>query len=747
MLVFAFVLSGGWAAAVLVDDFETYTPGAIATPWVEEVANVAAIEADAGNQYITFGDNAGDWRHVYRPAGSEVSTASTLFFNVYVSADAGLDHAFGMTDEDAPTWYSAYGPYFRITDDTAATAGIASIDVYNTAGTGWVDDQKSLTIGQWYNIWLVMNPTGGTKGTCDVYCNQGNSNATVADLVTSGCGFRKAFATALDVFLMFSGSAAQKNVRVDNVYLLSGQDLSYPLIPVGAHNPTPANGATNILTTSTLSWYTGVDPNNPENVNPDITKHYVYMREGDPNLAYVTPYEVTASGNPTDSTPSPLALLLDKTYYWRVDESVNDSGRADGNTIGGSLWSFETRKSVPQITQEPVSLRKFTTDPNAVFTCVFTSISNATATWYKYVDGVSDTPVTEGVQTDPVDEIYTSTLTITGLVDNDHGNYYCTADNGTAVSSNKAALVIKRLLAQYDFNSSLAPTPYPVSKSDAPTGQGKSVAGLTEPNSLQAADITLAFVDGFDGTPNGAVKLIDPNQYIDFGTTGYPKAGSLLTGIGDGLDTCTILCWVQPNDRAHGLAVVNGYNDDITTGVGFSVEANMDVRINARGEATEILTVQGQSNRPEYDIYDGNWHLIGVRWDASAQSSAVYVDGQWVVADTSMGIPASYAAWQRGLLVGVSRQGTPNRHLLTNFFSGAIDKLRIYNYPLTANEIAKEYYDTAGVKPCINMSFDTNGYNFDNTGSSYCTIDVADLLMFVSEWTDCGLYPLSECPQ
>jgi hypothetical protein len=743
------LLMSGWAAAVLVDDFETYTPGDLATvgaPTWTVAADRATIVAETGNQYITYNNPVGGWAPAERALPFNVSSQATLFFRIYLTAEA-LDHAVGLTDNAAAGWYDQYGPYVRVTDDTAAVAGVASLDVRN--GGAFVDDVKALTLNQWYNVWLVVNPTAGTF---DVYCNQGAAGATSADLARAGSTFRKAYANPLIGFLLYGANAA--NARVDDVYLSAGSDLSYPLIAVGAHNPTPANGATGIPTSATLSWYTGLDPANPANPNPNITKHYISFRKGDPNLAgnatlaEVSPASVTSWTPPTTGSN---AMARDATYYWRIDESVNNSSRTDPNTIVGSLWSFETQVSIPVITQQPVETRVFKTEPNAVLTCKFTSVSseNVTATWYKYVDGgVNDIPLSSGgdiviTLSPPVGEEYTSTLQINTPDDADQGNYYCKTNNGTAVNSNTVALVIKRLLAQYDFNGNLAPKA-PESKADAPTGQGKSVAGLTEPNSLRATNITLAFVTGFDGTASGAVTLVDPNQYIDFGTVGYPKAGSLLTGIGDGLDTCTILCWVKPTQTTHSLSVLNNYNNDITTGIGFSVETNMDARINVRGEPTEILTINGRPNRPEYNIFDGQWHLIGVRWDAKALSSVVYVDGQWVVADTSMGTPTQYAAWQRGVLVGAGRQGSPNRHLLTNLFSGAVDKLRIYNYEVPSDAIAAEYFTATGIQPCTNMTFTGNTYNLDNTGSSYCKIDLADVIIFASKWLDCGLYP--DCP-
>lgn len=208
MLVLA-LLASSMSFAVMVDDFESYTPGNIAAPWVEEAAGVAAIEADGGNQFITYGDASGDWRHVYRPAGISIDTVGTISFDIFVEAETGLDHAIGLTDEDAPTWYSAYGAYVRVTDDTAAAAGVVSLDTRN--GGGFVDDIAALNLNQWYTVSLVINTAGGTgAGGFDIYLDGG--------LVYSNAAFRKAYGSPLDNVLLFSGTGTQdKNVRVDNI--------------------------------------------------------------------------------------------------------------------------------------------------------------------------------------------------------------------------------------------------------------------------------------------------------------------------------------------------------------------------------------------------------------------------------------------------------------------------------------------------------------------------------------------------
>jgi len=96
--------------------------------------------------------------------------------------------------------------------------------------------------------------------------------------------------------------------------------------------------------------------------------------------------------------------------------------------------------------------------------------------------------------------------------------------------------------------------------------------------------------------------------------------------------------------------------------------------------------------------------------------------------------------WQRGVLLGASRNSSDRTNLL-NFLAGAVDNLRVYNYVVDADTIAAEYFTLTGIKPCINKSFEGSAYNFDNTGTSYCRVDLADFAAFAQNWLAEGLYP------
>jgi hypothetical protein len=509
------------------------------------------------------------------------------------------------------------------------------------------------------------------------------------------------------------------------------------------HTPVPADLATGVLTSTTaLNWKGGQCTDG--SVDPNIVKYFVYTNEDtltqtEPNTALTYQGEVAVGTVADASYTLGVSLPTDKTVYWQIEESMNygKGTPGDPNNIKGPVWRFSTVVSIPVVpANQPASARVFPSDPNAVvFTVDFTSLSTPTVKWYK-----NATEVTAGIEplVDNGGGSFTTTLNLgTGLTDFAEGQYYCTVTNSsgpTVYQSGIADLIVNRQLAQYAFAGDLADS----SGNSAPTGTAYNTQG--DPNSLRAVAATIHYETGADGAANSALVL-DPNEYVDFGVNGYPKASPVTTnGYGGGLDQGTIVYWVKPNVAAY--QIVLGNFNDTTAGVGFlsALQANGNNDLLIRNGGPYLANhVAARPNRPEYNLTDGNWHMMAACWSGNA--STLYVDGQWVGAFTDA-TPTSYVAWQRGVLLGASRQAS--RHLLSDMFrGGAIDNLKIYNYRLDAigvDVFAQEYMDNTGVVPCTNMSFVGNAYNFDNSGSSYCKIDLADFVDFASGWLNDGLY-------
>lgn len=521
----------------------------------------------------------------------------------------------------------------------------------------------------------------------------------------------------------------------------------------GPHEPTPEDGAPHAGTASggsvdvPLSWQAGVDPENTAVVNPDITKHYVFLSSGsqdDPNLYY----EGTVSQSQPDTDPNTTfgtvsGLAENTAYNWAVVEAlaghdgqtftagVTTIDAVDPNNIIGPTWNFTTATGVPIIDPQPVSTNIPVGQPaDPAFSIGVTSATTESYQWFYSTDDVIDDPGDT-----PIDGAVTDSLSIAGVALSDQGYYYCRVTNSVdSIYSDVVILVAGRMVGEYLFDGDLTDE-----TTEDNHGQGKTVSGLPEPNSLLATNTTLAFDTGVNGT-GLAVVLTAPDEYIDFGTGAYPKAGSLINGIGGGMEEGAITCWVKTTQADASNVVLGNYNSGVTTGFAFSLTANAgaaDTRMNMRGEAADVGTQQGRlTAKPGWDMLDNEWHMIGASWTAG-DTLAVYVDGEQVISGTA-GTPAEYAPWQRSVLLGAGRDST-NRNLLNSFFGGAVDNLRIYNYARTPEQMANEYYTTIDQMACTNHDFAGSIFNVDNEGLSYCKVDLADFADFAASWLTTGL--------
>ncbi len=508
----------------------------------------------------------------------------------------------------------------------------------------------------------------------------------------------------------------------------------------------PEDGQPNVELNVTLTWQGLVDSENPDRLDPNVMAHHVYIdfdnTDTDPNLAYQGQVLVSNWSDPNASW-GPLSLSLDDSVSWQIEEAIDTgSGTAgDPNNIFGPVWSFTAIKSVPVISQDqPADIRAFPSGP-AVFSVDFTSISTPTVRWY-HDDNTTVTEVTSGITTtNNGGGSYTTELDLgTSLDSTVEGQYYCTVQNSsgpTEYPSGTGNLVVKRQLAQYDFNGGLADS----SSNGAPTGT--ALDSLGDPNTAKHVAGTVNYVTGADGTGSGALYL-DSNEYINFGTDGYPKASAVTTnGFGGGMDEGTIVYWIKPNVDVFQVLLAN-FNAADSTGFLTALQEDQDFDVYIRDAESHAMANHpaGQPDRPEYDLTDGAWHMMAVCWNGA--NSSLYVDGQWVI-DGTGAAPTSFAAWQYGVLLGAARSSSNRQFLTDPFAGGAVDNLRIYNYRLddAGNDVfAQEFLDNTGIRPCTNMNF-LDGMintNFDNSGSSYCIVNLADFAVFAESWLANGLY-------
>jgi hypothetical protein len=131
------------------------------------------------------------------------------------------------------------------------------------------------------------------------------------------------------------------------------------------------------------------------------------------------------------------------------------------------------------------------------------------------------------------------------------------------------------------------------------------------------------------------------------------------------------------------------------------------------------------------NVSNGQWHLFTGTYDASSHSMKLFVDGDQRAAGTINLANAPLPAQE----IAIGGLGT-------DAIRGAIDEVRIYNYPLTPAQIAEMY---VGFRPgeyiCVEVENGIADYDLNKD----CRINLADFALLASEWLECQRIPTSSC--
>ncbi|HUA39578.1 MAG TPA: LamG-like jellyroll fold domain-containing protein [Candidatus Sulfopaludibacter sp.] len=138
---------------------------------------------------------------------------------------------------------------------------------------------------------------------------------------------------------------------------------------------------------------------------------------------------------------------------------------------------------------------------------------------------------------------------------------------------------------------------------------------------------------------------------------------------------------------------------------------------------------------------DGLWHhVVGVCDEANGNVS-LYMDGNLIASGTitaNSGLLGATAP----LSIGARESGNNG---LTNYdfqFIGAIDDVSIYNYPLTATQVANHYY-ASGIAPIITQLQPTNQISANQGGNVSVTVTAVGTTPFTYQWKDNNNNPIS----
>ncbi|MBN1124730.1 MAG: hypothetical protein JXA82_06975 [Sedimentisphaerales bacterium] len=442
----------------------------------------------------------------------------------------------------------------------------------------------------------------------------------------------------------------------------------------------PANGSIGVVVdTATLTWMPAQEGGT---VDPNVVGHFVYLGT-DPNGVRVTgsaPLPVgTVSFGPT--------LDKDTIYYWHVDELLDD-----GTVIKGYVYSFQTELTLPVINIQPADT--FAAAGNdAVFSVAATDPLGGTLSyqWYYDADGfgggevlLMDGPDYSGTATEE--------LTVIAMESYDQGYYFCVVDNGSSMTTDMARLIEGRLIAHWTMDGD------PNDKADGYAGV-ETGGPVYEPGKLDES-IRLDGVDDFVTLPGG---------FDDF------SAG------------LTITLWARPTSTGNWARFIDLANGSASDNILF-----------ARGGTTNDLVLE---------IYNGG--TGGAVWGAGLLELNVWqmltgtVDSDGRVTLYKNGVQAATGVTNKPNILYRSSNfiGRSNWFEFDALYAGSMDDIRLYNYPLTAQEVADLYIlpddiDYACIQP---IQFDLDGN---------CRIDLNDFAILAERWMQCGRYPtcITEIP-
>ncbi len=447
--------------------------------------------------------------------------------------------------------------------------------------------------------------------------------------------------------------------------------LNMPNASLGkAINPTPANDSyVNRNLLTQLQWQ----------LLPGVGKCDVYFGT-EPNIVLMdvltfTPAVESVNIDDFASFSTPLA---DGTYYWRVDCYDTDP---DPNLFAGPFWKF-TATSAPIFESiSPAYQAKFVGETADAITAVFSSSSPMNYTWYKSQDNANNTP-----SDDVVVGTNSNTLSINTLAKTDAGWYYCVAASaGGQMASSTVRISIKQQIAHYTIDG------------NADDSSGNNLHGtlMGEP-SFEAGIFGQALV--FDGI----------DDYVQ-----------LPAGFDDFSPGITISVWAKPAAATTWARFVdfgNGPNSDNVYLSRNGTTTNLTYSHYRGNTSAGAVTATGALNLNEWQMYVAVMNNAG--------NVTLYRNGLPVQTGTIAQMP--------NILIRNNNYIGESNWADDAFYSGLMDDIQIWNYPLTADQVADMYAAGAGSFCRFRPALDYSGN---------CIVDLADLAVFAQSWLECGIHP------
>ncbi len=601
-----------------------------------------------------------------------------------VGDDTGAGSGFHYMDMTPRRGRDGYGVSCSIDDGVD--------EAYSTVGEG-----HELIPGIDYYMVTIWNETDDTLTVA--YAPAGDPSNLVVSI--AGMGGKDLANVTIDQFYLgsavgFSDEDLHGRVKEFRIYnnalsigtimgdVAAGPDTASVVLV------SPEAGAVDVLIDDDLAW------NAPAFTSLPLINYDVYLGIDADAVADATrtSAEFLTTVDAATESYDPGTLAKDTRYFWRIDQIVDD-GSSEPNAVKGAVWSFETEKAKPVITNPADTYAKIT--ENGSFSLDITSVSTVNSVvWYKVNDS-SDIELSPGTKYIITFDDTAAALTITDVQDDDAGDYYCVVTNAAGPTTSASALLsIARRVAWYEFETVLTEEDpnVPDSSGFGNTGTASGVAAQTTGIIGNALE--------FDGT-----SWIDVPRSIqdDFTIAFWMKTTQTTTG-----------------DRWYkGAGLVSGEMPGTVNDFGVALHTPSNPVAAVRNYGNELVALTS--------VNDDAWHYVVMTREKATGVFKLYLDGadQGSSSDTT----ASLTVPDR-LTIAAHPGGS-------NPFVGTLDDVSFYNFVMTHQEIIDHYFGITGKGVCLGaVTYDLN---------DDCRVNLIDFALLAGSWLECNLSPQIVCGQ
>jgi len=417
--------------------------------------------------------------------------------------------------------------------------------------------------------------------------------------------------------------------------------------------------------------------NGQQNVNPETELGWTFPND-DPNYYF----QVWFGSDPNDLSMvvdlppgvwtgtfvfSVFPMDFETEYFWSIDvgePNYVDGYLADYILYEGELYSFTTWPENPVIITHPEDV--ITSEGyQAVFSVDSGGNESGFHTYQWYLAGEPDVMLSDGAE---ISGSHTATLIIDNVTNSDEGYYFCEVRNVAGVScSDESQLLTQRLISHWPFDGDLS------------CSVDINNCGTTDPNQPYY-DI------GISAMALDSASMCVPVTVINEMYKYYDMSLSM---------------WFQLNDQGTVGTIIS------TPDAGFVGE------IVSAGSIRFLY--EGQIVTADVDLEAEQWYHLTIVCDGDEDTTSIYINGEQV------GQGHGSSKFNVGpLYIGGFSGWEPSQ------FSGLIDEVKVYNYPLSCHEIGGLYTEFVSAEFCCSRpDADLNGD---------CKVGLIDLSMLAEEW-------------